>query len=341
MILTKDNLLRFVREHKYVTPTTIAHEFETTTMIASAALSELAREGSLGITYLKLSSSPYYYDIKQPESLQDLAEKHFSGNELNVYRKIREQQIVSKGSLTIPEQLAIDRIQDFAKKLELEYEQKEYVFWVWYLRNFSETKKQIENYFSGNTKEQSSKPQKQQKPQNQIEKENIKQELEKQQNTPTNSNNNKETKNDEKQNNFTSEVSPSKNTSTPKANSFSSSNASEQQSSPQNSSSNEFQGVGGQKDEYEQFIENYFHKNYLHIESKQKNEKGISYVISLKLNSLSLTFDAFYFLKKPQEAEVISFYVSSIKPKILFVKQAPKKLYKLAEELDNLEIVNI
>lgn len=339
MILTKDNLLRFVKEHKYVTPTTIAHEFETTTMIASAALSELAREGSLGITYLKLSSSPYYYDNKQPESLQDLAEKHFSGNELNVYRKIKEQQIVSKGSLTIPEQLAIDRIQDFAKRLELEYEQKEYVFWVWYLRNFSETKKQIESYFSGNAKEQNSKPQKQSKPQSQIEKENIRQEVEKQQ--KENSNTNKDSKVNQSQNTSSEQTTSKKNHSSPNLNATYSPNATSHQTNQHNQFSNEFQGVGNQKDEYEQFIENYFHKNYLHIESKQKSEKGISYVISLKLNSLTVTFDAFYFSKKPQEAEVISFYVSSIKPKILFVKQAPKKLYKLAEELDNLEIVNI
>lgn len=330
MILTKDNLLRFVRQNKYVTPTTIAHEFETTTMIASAALSELAREGSLGITYFKLSSSPYYYDIKQPESLQEFAEKHFTGNELNVYRKVKEQQIVSKGSLTIPEQLAIERIQDFAKKLELEYDQKEYIFWVWYLRNINETKKQIESYFSGSQKQQSTSSQKQTKQERTIEKENIQKELEeKEKQSPQRKIETQDEEYDSQQQNSQSQKNRPKVT----QNTSSQSNF--------NSNTNEFQGINNQKDEYEQFIENYFHKNYLHIENKQKTPNGISYIVSLQLNSLQVTFDAFYFSKKPQEAEVISFYVSSIKPKILFVKQAPKKLYKLSEELNNLEIVNI
>lgn len=46
MILTKDNLLRFVRGKKYLTPTHIAESFKTNTMIASAALSELSKKNN-------------------------------------------------------------------------------------------------------------------------------------------------------------------------------------------------------------------------------------------------------------------------------------------------------
>jgi hypothetical protein len=48
-----------------------------------------------------------------------------------------------------------------------------------------------------------------------------------------------------------------------------------------------------------------------------------------------------YFFKKPSEAEIVKFYTSSMKSKIVFVENAPKKLFKLVENLENLELVNI
>lgn len=322
MILTKDNLLRFVKQQRYVLPTTVASEFDTTTMIASAALSELAKDKVLSITYLKLSSSPYYYDTAQPEALQELAEKHLSGNELNVYNKVKEHQIVSKGALSIPEQLAMEKIEDFAKRLEMEHEGKEYIFYVWYLRNLGETKKQIQEYFTGSSQKPKEKPKKKEesKQQSQVHTQLQEQVPTTQQNQPTNTTQQNSQQTSSNQPHHSTQVQTQSSNQTPPF-----------QSSPAS--------AGG--DEFERAIEQYFHQNYLHIESKQKGEKGISYNVKLRLNSFTTYFDCFYFEKKPQEAEIISFYVSSVKPKIVFIKNPPKKLYKLSKELDNLEIVNL
>ena len=362
MILTKDNLLRFVQQQRYVTPSTVAQEFDTTTMIASAALSELANEKSLLITHLKLSSSPYYYDAKQPECLQELAEKHLDGNELNVYHKLKEQQIISKGALSIPEQLAIDKIKDYAKKVELEFDGKQYTFWIWYLRDYDQTKQQIQQYFSDNSSKETQKTpqpasqaqlgaQKQsQEPmasqegsqsqpagrQQQSEESMVSQEgSQSQAQNPVPTESQPQPARTQQQAEDPMATQPQ-----PGFQSQAQGLVSSQDAQPQQMDSSQI-GVTIEKDQYEKAIEQYLQKNYLHVESKQKGERGIYYNLKLQLNSIQIHFDSFYFEKKPQETEIISFYVSSVKPKIIFVKNAPKKLYKLAQELDNLEIVNL
>jgi len=159
MILTKDNLLRFVREKKYVTPTNIAESFDTTTIIGSAALSGLSKDNLIKITNLKIGSTPYYYDPKQSESLIELANKHFSSYDKEIFLKLQSSQVLNDISLSIQEGLAIKRIKDFAIPVEINSNGKNLKFWVWYLRDLKETKTQILDAIKPKTKEiQKEKP---------------------------------------------------------------------------------------------------------------------------------------------------------------------------------------
>ena len=63
--------------------------------------------------------------------------------------------------------------------------------------------------------------------------------------------------------------------------------------------------------------------------------------MAIRLNKMTIYFDSVYYEKKPTEAEILRFYGSSQKPKIVFIKNAPKKFFKLAENLENIFIVNI
>ena len=282
MILTKDNLLRAIKEKKYVTPTTISEIFETSTMIASAALSELAKDKLIKISDLKLGSSPYYYDPAQKEFLVEIGKKHFSGYDKEALNLLEEKQVVNDASLSIQLRLAIERISDFSVPLEIEFENRRLKFWVWYMRDIKETQAQILDAIKGK-----SEPIKKETPHK---KEPVKKEVQK---------------------NIISELNP-----------FSNSN-SEQES------------------KVEQFIEEYFKTNYLKIENKTKQDKFIRYTNSISVNKIKIVFDSIYYFKKPQESEVLKFYTSSNKPKIVFVESAPKKLFKLAENMDNLTIVNV
>lgn len=296
MILTKDNLIRFVREKKYVTPTNVSEAFETSTTIASAALSELTKDKSVAITYLKLASSPYYYDPRQKQSLVELGDKHLSSYDKEIFQKLKENEVVNDSSLTIQLRLAVERIKDFAIPLEIEHQGTILKFWVWYLRDISETRKQIIEILNPK-KEVSQK------------KEETKKEPEKRQNPI--------------QQTIKKEVSTELKTEEFALNPFERNLPTEEESKS------------------ELFIENYFKKNYLKLEKKVRTEKTIEYNVSLTVNKLKIHFDCIFFIKKTTEADILKFYTSSQKPKIVFMENAAKKFYKLAESLDNLEIVNI
>lgn len=318
MLLTKDNLLRFVRKQKYVIPADVSSEFETSTMIASAALSELAKEGSVKITHLKLSSSPYYYDKLQKESIQELAQKHFSSHDLNLYKKIKESQIINLNSLPPAEKISVQKVRDFAVPLEIEHQGKKLEFLVWYLRDIDETKKQIIDFLDGKESSSTKKAP-----------EEIKEEVKAIQ---------KEVKEEVKPQKVESKPEPKKTPETPKPKPFQETNTSTPNHIVPEYSSPE---MGIEKDKVEEFIEKYLVSNYLKVEEKDKLDNGYFYSAKLKINKITLQFDCRYFSKKPQEADIIKFYTSSMNPKIVFIENAPKKLFKLTENLDNLELVNI
>lgn len=363
MILTKDNLLRYIREKKYVTPAKVADAFETTTMIASAALSELAKDKLVAITYLKLSSSPYYYDPHQKSALIELGEKHFSKYEKEVFIKLKEQQVLNDNSLTIQERLAVERIQDFAKPIEINYSGNLLKFWVWYLRDLTQTKNQILEALNLKDKpeEKSVKAvnipkQAQQAAQESIrntnnnfnsasnsfgsDSNNSNSSLRDFSHT-TNNNQNKGVVNDNQNNshrNYDSNFNNQKSNLTHSQNSHSSYNS---LTNPFSDDSKKDVDEEEDENSNEIAIENFFKENYLKVEAKQQKAKGIHYVATMKMVNLTVKFDCIFFTKKPTEADVISFYASSQKPKIVFVKNAAKKMLKLSEKLDNLEVVNI
>lgn len=313
MILTKDNLLRFVKDKKAVTPTMVSEAFDTSTMIASAALSEIAKAKSILITHLKLSSSPYYYDPKQKEYLTELAQKHFSKHDKDIYLKLKQHQVLNHTSLNIQEKLAIDRIKDFAVPLEIKTEESELKFWVWYLRDLSETKTQIMEAIKGNssplkqTKKEPEKPKVHERLIKEIKKEIVPQQTQRQVHQPRvqhqQINQNQQTLNQPR---------------------FNEQSVQEEQQNKE-----------------EMFIENFFRQNYLNIENKNKSNKEIKYNLSLNINKIRVLIDSIYFYKKPNETNIMQFYTSSLKPKIIFIQNAPKKILKMNDTLENLTIINI
>lgn len=337
MILTKDNLLRFVRENKCATPTQVAESFDTTTMIGSAALSELAKEQLLKISHLKLGSTPYYYDPKQKECLIALGEKQYSGYEKEVFHLLKQNEILNDNSLSIQLKLAIERIKDFAIPLEINFQGKALKFWVWYMRDINETREQILEIL--NPKEQKSNSAKkeeknitQSNSQEQVHKSTI---TENEKPVAQQQSQLKEVVKEEKEDkppvhNFKDEIEEEKQERKSPFHNY----ESENNSSQMNITKPELSKT-------ENFIESYFSRNYLAIENKNKTEKGIQYTTSLTINKIKILFDCFYYYKKPTDAEVIQFYTSSLKPKIVFIENAPKKLYTLAETLENFTLVNI
>jgi hypothetical protein len=319
MLLTKDNVLRFIREKKAVIPTDIAENFETTTMIASAVLSELAKDNLIKITHLKLASSPYYYDPNQKEYLIQLGEKHFKGYDKEVFNLLREKKILPLNSLSIQHSLAIERIKDFAIPLTIVNNEKELKFYVWYLEDIDKIKKELIEYINGSTKKDLN-----------VKKETtLKKDTEKEEINLKNFEKNKT--NSIKSNN---EIVNFRETEEVISNNNSNNDVNFQKTENNVNFNNE-----GFSDEKK--VDLFLSTNNFIIKIKHKKEKGFVYEVDFITGLMKFNIDIFYFNKRFNEVDVINFYTSSLKPKIIIAKNIPKKLYKISNEINNLKFIDI
>ena len=363
MLLTKDNLLRFVQQHKYTTPTQVAKEFETTTTIASAALGELTNGGGLGSSHIKYGTTPYYYDMRQKECLVEIAKKTFSGTEQELFLKIQNEQIVSLNTLTIPQRAIMSKLQDIYYEIQIKKEEKTYTFLIWFLRDKDATYKQIQEALFGSSSNNnaSSKSPSSKNTTSTTEKKN----------SSTSS------QNTLNQNNSTQSTSRNSNTSnnssgqqTSHSNPFSnlySSNQSQQQSSNNSNNNDNNNNSSNQKSSSNQFensntttlknsnesstsnigqtnsnCDKYLYDNGFTILEKEKHSLGFLYKVTTPLNEFSLNIDALYIdQKKIQLRDIIEFYTSSMRPKMIFHSNLPKKIEQSVKEFENCIIIEI
>lgn len=308
MLLTRDNVLKYVRVQKYVTPTHVAKEFDVTTTIASAALSELVKDLSIKLTHIKFGTTPYYYDPLQKECLIEICEKTFSGNELNLFNKFKEQQILSRNSLSIPEQVILSKLQDIYYELSIENNSKEYIFYIWYLRDKNETLQQIKTAFSGNSNTTSN--QKKSPPQKEESKK-----KEEQVQTPKKASNPFENIYKNSSQNF---LEKSKEENKPEI-------KSEESNGNENSS-----------------VDSYLNKHRFTIIEKEKHHLGNKYVTSLIVNSHPMLIDCLSIEnKKIQLKDIMEFYTSSMRPKYILYSTLPKKIEQVLQELDNCFLIKL
>ncbi len=313
MILTKDNLYKFVKEKKAVTPTIVSEKFETTTLVASAALSELVNKKLLKVTDLKIGSSPFYYDPEQKEVLQELAEKHLSSKDYPMYNYLKKNKIVNDILLSPAEKLSIRRIKDYAIPLEIEFNGKNILFWVWYMLDLNDTRNKILDALNSNSNKNN--------------------------NSNNNNNNNKVNENIKKESNDkkNEEIKNivNKNIKIDKNIKVENKKKKEQNTKILKHINNE-----NKESDEETIIENYLRDNNLKINNKVKEGNNIVYECTLNIN-FPINFDCKYFSKKINETDLISFYTSSLKPKIIFLKNSSKKIKKIVEKLDNIFIIDL
>ena len=368
MLLTKDNLLRFVQQQKYTTPTIVAKEFETTTTIASAALGELTNGGGLGSTHIKYGTTPYYYDLKQQDCLIEIAQKSFTDTELELFTKIKNEQIVSLNTLTIPQRAIMSKLKDIYYEIQVKGEDKTYTFLIWFLREKKTTQQQIEDAILGGKKTKttatsssnsSTTKSNSSNDINSNSNSNISSNNQfKQNNTHSNpfsnlysgnngnnSNNNSNSNNqqnntkNQQSNNISSNVTnPSNQTNNSKSlQNNSSGNSSNNNNNKELSSSNTINMTQTNFD-----CDKYLYQNGYTILEKEKHELGFLYKISIQLNEFTLFMDALYTeQKKIQLKQILEFYTSSMKPKIIFHTSISKKIESTIKEFENCMIVEV
>ncbi len=155
----REKIISFIRTRGPVLPYQIAKEINTNILFASAMLSELTANKEILISNVKVGGSPLYYLQGQERKLTDFSDR-LHEKEKKAYDLLKEKKILRDTVLEPVERVALREIHDFAKPLRVRIDQKEEIFWKWFLLPNSEAEIIIREMMSPNktSKETKLKP---------------------------------------------------------------------------------------------------------------------------------------------------------------------------------------
>ncbi len=144
---TKDTILAFIRARGPSLPVYIARDIKTSSLFASAFLSELYHEQKLLMSHLQVGSSRLYLLPGQEHQLENFTQ-YLNQKEQEALKLLRENKILEDESLHPAIRVAIRHIQDFAVPIKIKISNNEKLFWRYAFLPESEIKQLIQNYLS-------------------------------------------------------------------------------------------------------------------------------------------------------------------------------------------------
>ena len=125
-------VLEIVRLKGPVIPTQISTEIGTSSLLASAILSELVSNSNLKISSVKIGGTPLYYAPGQEEKLQNYT-KYLHEKETKAYELLKSKSVLRDKALEPVTRVALRQIKDFAAPLNVSTATGTELFWKWYL----------------------------------------------------------------------------------------------------------------------------------------------------------------------------------------------------------------
>ncbi|PIN81454.1 hypothetical protein COV11_02035 [Candidatus Woesearchaeota archaeon CG10_big_fil_rev_8_21_14_0_10_30_7] len=133
-------------------PVKLAKELNTTSLVASAMLSDMKSKGKIAISNLKLGSSPLYYLPNKKEQLENYSTA-LNSNEKKAYDLLKEHRILQESTLPPITKFSLTQIKDFAEQIKATFNEQTEIFWKWYSVNNSEAEQLIKNLLTPKIKE--------------------------------------------------------------------------------------------------------------------------------------------------------------------------------------------
>lgn len=128
----KQNILKFLNEKGPSLPVPIAKRLGINTIFTSAFLSELAAEGAVKISHMKIGSSPLYFTPETNPQLENFS-SHLNPKEREAFVLLKENGILEDITQLPAIRIALRGMKDFA----VAFKKDEKLFWRYFL--FSET----------------------------------------------------------------------------------------------------------------------------------------------------------------------------------------------------------
>lgn len=128
----QDKIFSYMKFTGPVLPAHVAKHISTNILLASAHLSDLASQGRIKISSLKIGGSPLYYLPEHKEKLQNYLH-NLNIKDQEVVNKLKENRVLKDHDLDLLSRVSLRNMKDFAIQLTVNYHGEKEIFWKWYL----------------------------------------------------------------------------------------------------------------------------------------------------------------------------------------------------------------
>jgi hypothetical protein len=135
--ISKDEVLRLVRQKGPVIPIHLRKDLNTDTILIGAVLSQLVAEGKVLVSKVKIGGSPTYYVPESEAKLVDLM-KYLNEKDRRAAELLREKKIIKDSDQDPLTRVCLRNIKDYAKPLEVNIKGRKDIYWKWYLLKTSD-----------------------------------------------------------------------------------------------------------------------------------------------------------------------------------------------------------
>lgn len=128
----KTQIISLIRELGPIVPNEITRKLGKASVIVSALLSELVKEGEVFLSSKKIGSSPLYYLKGQEESMRKRLLPELKIPEKKTIEFFEKNKLVLKDNLSPQQRFIIDGLKDYITKINLNINGKERIFYKHY-----------------------------------------------------------------------------------------------------------------------------------------------------------------------------------------------------------------
>lgn len=128
----KEKVLSIVGMKGPLLPLEVSKALNLDSIMSGAYLSELYSNKRLKLSYLKIGGSPLYYVDGQESKLQNYTHV-LKAPEKKAYELLKEKKVVKDSELEPVTRVAMQNIKDFAKPIEITFDNNKELYWRWYL----------------------------------------------------------------------------------------------------------------------------------------------------------------------------------------------------------------
>ncbi|MEK6904914.1 MAG: hypothetical protein AABX24_00785 [Nanoarchaeota archaeon] len=139
----QDKILYFLKVVGPTIPSKVAKNIGTEILLASAHLSDLAAQGKVKISNLKIGGTPLYYLPGQEEQLYHFAAGNLNPKDFQVLEILKQQKILRENSLDLLSKVALRSLKDFTVPLQVTVAGNRELFWKWHMLSDEEASSSI------------------------------------------------------------------------------------------------------------------------------------------------------------------------------------------------------